>query len=109
MLHQAPAETRKDVLPRRCSSSDPNETQRFQLAEQIFDHLAPNVGAILRESTLEIASRCPAPDQREHSNGQRRTPGAWRRHLAEHTTRYSTETTSTTRLPTGASTSTVSP
>ena len=62
MLDQAPAETREDVLPSGCSSSDPNETQRFELAQQILDDARSKVGAILGESTLEIASRCPAPD-----------------------------------------------
>ena len=67
------------------------------------------VGAILGESTLEIGNRCPALHQRERGNSQGRAPRAGRCHVAEHTTRYSTESTVTTRGPAGAMTSTVSP
>ena len=109
VLDQAPPETREDILSSGCSSSDPNKTQRFKFAQQILDDARSKVGAILGESTLEIGNRCPALHQRECGNSQGRTPSTGRRHVAEHTTRYSTESTVTTRGPAGAMTSTVSP
>ena len=109
VLDQAPPETREDILSNGCSPSDPNQTQRFKFPQKILDDAGPKVGAILGESTLEVGNRCPALHERERGNCQGRTAGTRRRHVAEHTTRYSTERMVTTRRPTGALTSTVSP
>ena len=88
---------------------DADETERFQLRQQALHDAGPYVGAVLGKPALEIRGRRAALHECERGDGQRRTARAGRCHVAEHTTRYSTESTVTTRRPAGAMTSTLSP
>jgi len=65
VFDQASAETREDILASGFTPSDPNQTHRIKLDQQILGDARPQIGAALGEATLELGGCRPIADQRK--------------------------------------------